>query len=194
MSRKLLSIASVTGLALIFLHASPLDAADPNCGNGTLQFEDCDPGPNVPGDCCTVTCSYEPVGAACDDGNVCTDDQCNAAGVCVGTDDDTNTCTDGDSCTPDACVSGVCESAGDLCGDGNLDSGCAEACDDGNLTDGDGCSASCEIEDGDTGGTTTGGTTTGGASTGTGTGTGTTTGGTADDDGGEGGGCSLIRP
>lgn len=84
-----------------------------------------------------------------------------------------------------ACDIGAFEKGG--CGDSFPEP--EEECDDGNITDGDGCSASCQIEGGGTGGTTTGGGMTGGTTTGTGTGT--STGGTGDN--GDGGGCSLIR-
>jgi cysteine-rich repeat protein len=77
-----------------------------------------------------------------------------------------------------------------VCGNGHHNAG--ESCDDGNLEDGDGCSAACatEVSGGTTGGGTAGGGTTGGGGV-TGGGTeGSTTGGNAD---GAGGGCSLLR-
>jgi cysteine-rich repeat protein len=54
---------------------------------------------------------------------------------------------DGDACTIDQCDgAGSCVVDGDSCGDGTLQEGCGEQCDDGNNTDGDGCSATCQFE------------------------------------------------
>jgi len=64
---------------------------------------------------------------------------CTVIGACQGT----------STCNPD-CTMGVCEPpAGGCheCGDGTLEEDEREQCDDGNLTDGDGCSANCEWED-----------------------------------------------
>ena len=44
------------------------------------------------------------------------------------------------------CVSGVCIGDSMLCGNGTVESGCGEECDDGNTISGDGCSATCQIE------------------------------------------------
>lgn len=46
---------------------------------------------------------------------------------------------------PDHCDSFAQTLLGDHCGDGDLEG--AEACDDGNLVEGDGCSTSCQVED-----------------------------------------------
>jgi cysteine-rich repeat protein/parallel beta-helix repeat protein len=75
---------------------------------------------------------------------------------------------DGDGDVTALCDAGAVEVG---CGNSRLDAG--EECDDGNLSDGDGCSAVCTSE----GGGTTGG----------------TTGGTSGGSGGGGGGCSLLR-
>jgi hypothetical protein len=57
------------------------------CGDGTLDpGEQCDDGAanGLAGDCCTVTCAFQPAGTACtDDGNLCTSDMCDAAGTCT---------------------------------------------------------------------------------------------------------------
>jgi cysteine-rich repeat protein len=42
----------------------------------------------------------------------------------------------------------ICEIAPDPCGDGVLQSNFSEECDDGNISDGDGCSAACTVEPG----------------------------------------------
>src|SRR6185369_2858606 len=43
-----------------------------------------------------------------------------------------------------AAVQGICLPDNNTCGDGHTDP--SEECDDGNVTDGDGCSAACTIE------------------------------------------------
>ncbi|HVM95577.1 MAG TPA: IPT/TIG domain-containing protein, partial [Candidatus Acidoferrales bacterium] len=58
-----------------------------SCGDGTVDpSEQCDDGTNngQPGDCCTITCTYQPEGTGCtDDGSLCTTDVCDAAGSCT---------------------------------------------------------------------------------------------------------------
>jgi cysteine-rich repeat protein len=44
------------------------------------------------------------------------------------------------------CVAGACGGQSATCGDGILQSGCNEECDDGNNVSGDGCSATCQLE------------------------------------------------
>jgi cysteine-rich repeat protein len=81
------------------------------CGDGILDpGEQCDDGNNQNGDCCSSTCHFEASGSACaDDGNVCTNDVCNGAGVCTHPNntaacDDHNVCTSNDHCTGGVCV------------------------------------------------------------------------------------------
>lgn len=68
------------------------------CGDGTLDpGEQCDDGAanGLPGDCCTVTCTFQPAGTTCtDDGSLCTSDMCDAAGTC------THPMAPSPSCTP----------------------------------------------------------------------------------------------
>lgn len=201
------------------------------CGNGFVEAgagEQCDPGPDVPGDCCDALCQFEADATACDDGLFCTVADACSAGACVGGArdcDDANVCTadscddggdacvndpapqegtscdDGQFCTiADVCAAGVCGGAANPCDDANActadscdeggdacvndggplegavcddgdactaSSTCAaavctgsaptlvcgdalvcgsEACDDGNLTELDGCSSACESE------------------------------------------------
>jgi cysteine-rich repeat protein len=81
-------------------------------------------------------------------------DQCNvgtcdeAAGACEpAPSPEGSVCDDGNACTlDDACTAGICTGASSSCGDGIIDPDCAEGCDDGNTTDGDGCSATCTLE------------------------------------------------
>ncbi len=91
---------------------------------------------------------------SCDDGNVCTDDSCNAATGCSYT-NNTNLCDDNNVCTTaDVCSGGICSGGSPLdCSDGNLCTddicdpltGCdnpnnTAPCDDGNAcTNGDTC-------------------------------------------------------
>src|SRR5207237_191704 len=121
-------------------------------------------------------CGHVDNTASCDDGDLCTvddvcaagdctpgtpvvcpaPDQCHDAGTCdPGTGEcspqpakaDGSGCNDGNTCTAtDACQGGVCVGVGSTCGNGTLDGGCGEQCDDGNTTSGDGCSATCQDE------------------------------------------------
>jgi cysteine-rich repeat protein len=80
------------------------------CGNGVIDpGENCDDGNHLDGDCCSAHCSLDPAGTACtSDGNVCTDDVCNATGTCTHV-PNTNACDDGNSCTNgDVCAGGAC--------------------------------------------------------------------------------------
>ena len=95
---------------------------NPNCGNGTLETalgEACDDSNSSGGDGCSEFCLIE------DNQGTCSSNQQCQSGVC-------NTST------------GTCDNSL-VCGNSVLESG--EACDDGNFLPGDGCSASCLIED-----------------------------------------------
>ena len=114
------------------------------------------------------------------DGNVCTDDQCDGAGVCThpagnagavcrsdagqcdvaelcdgstpacpadGFAPDGTPCDDGAPCTiDDQCTAGACGGSSMTCGDGTVQAGCNEDCDDGGLVDDDGCDDTCHFE------------------------------------------------
>jgi cysteine-rich repeat protein len=86
-------------------------------------------------------CAGQSDGTPCEDGDACsTGDRCQA-GVCV-----TGTplaCADTDPCTADSCdaATGCVHTAQACCGNDVIDPG--EDCDDGNRTDGDGCSSTC---------------------------------------------------
>ena len=74
--------------------------------------EACDDGNRQNGDCCSSTCTYDAAGTRCtSDGNECTSDVCNGAGVCThpvlaGT----RCIDDGNPCTDDVCSAGaVCQ-------------------------------------------------------------------------------------
>ncbi len=53
-------------------------------------------------------CVYCLLPSECDDQNPCTDDDCDADGLCAFVADDLNACSDGKSCTADACDDGEC--------------------------------------------------------------------------------------
>jgi cysteine-rich repeat protein len=57
------------------------------CGDGMLDgSEECDDGNVLDGDCCSSTCQFESAGSPCaGDGNACTVDECDGAGMCVST-------------------------------------------------------------------------------------------------------------
>lgn len=140
------------------------------CGNGTVDSgEQCDDGNSNNGDSCLNTC----VAATCGDGFM----NMLPSGLLEECDDansvDNDACTN--SCTLPICGDGIIQGSeecdlgslnnnswsygqfgcstsctnisGPRCGDNNLDSNDGEACDDGNTADGDGCSATCQIED-----------------------------------------------
>jgi cysteine-rich repeat protein len=140
----------------------------PVCGDGVLtEGEQCDDGNTSSGDCCSATCTLESAASPCaDDGNDCTIDRCDGAGVCVHPNsgaacDDGDACPSNDTCVAAACVGtpvtcGSCMQCdtiagcvpsgapGCVCGDGIVVEG--EACDDGNILDGDCCSSACTFE------------------------------------------------
>ncbi len=100
------------------------------CGNGVREAgEGCDDGNASPGDGCNATCLVEN-GAACNG---------NAPGATGSA-----SCASGDCNTTNG-APGVCR-ANNSCGNGVRES--AEGCDDGNTTTGDGCNATCLIENG----------------------------------------------
>jgi hypothetical protein len=81
------------------------DCQAPVCGDGTVTpgVEDCDPANPSPAGCCDPNCQFEPNNAACDNANVCDGpDECDGAGNCniVGPPLD---CDDGEVCTNDNC-------------------------------------------------------------------------------------------
>ncbi|HJQ84086.1 MAG TPA: myxococcus cysteine-rich repeat containing protein [Candidatus Binatia bacterium] len=61
------------------------------CGDGTLKApEQCDDGNTVDGDCCSSTCTFEPVGSPCGTpGDPCLEARCDGEGLC---DDEGRSC------------------------------------------------------------------------------------------------------
>ena len=89
------------------------------CGNAVLEpGEECDDGNSVSGDGCEGDCTFScHVSPDCDDGNVCTDEECVEGGngqICTTT-FNTSPCDDGLFCT----VNDVCDGAGLCAGSGN---------------------------------------------------------------------------
>lgn len=135
------------------------------CGNYNIDSgEQCDDGGRNSGDGCSSTCQIEtnwnctyndeiPASVCCNN----SENQVSVSGSCI--------CTDGTSWTPahnrciptgtqcyenSDCVSGATCAVGlcvnTICGDGFITG--SEACDDGGLVAGDGCSATCTVETG----------------------------------------------
>lgn len=80
------------GSADAFVAMVAYDAPTPPCGNAITEAglgEQCDDGNTLDGDCCSSTCQYEMAGSPCaSDGNPCTPDTCDGAGMCVHGDQD----------------------------------------------------------------------------------------------------------
>jgi cysteine-rich repeat protein len=108
------------------------------CGNGALDAgEQCDDGNVADGDCCSSSCTVEPEGSACDDGDLCTrSDACDAAGACIGSDPV------------------VCEGGSGQCGSAATCDPATGACVGGPLPDGTPCDDgdSCTTDDACVGG------------------------------------------
>jgi len=119
------------------------------CGDGLLRgAERCDDANTTPGDGCSATCGNEDGFACGAPGQLCFETSCGD-----GTAEGSEGCDDGagdrpfDGCfqciREPECTLGECDA---VCGDGLRYTD--EECDDGNTLDGDGCSATCQIESG----------------------------------------------
>jgi cysteine-rich repeat protein len=102
----------------------------PDCGNGVLEgTEACDDGNNVKGDNCEPDCT-----ASKDtDSDGIFDSVDNCPDISNPQQEDADVDGKGDVCDAPEC--------------GNIVKETGEACDDGNISDGDGCSALCTVED-----------------------------------------------
>jgi hypothetical protein len=114
--------STITGTAgCAFLSTEPFHGS--KCGNGLPDpGEQCDHGPTTgtAGDCCTTACQFATGSPCTSDGNVCTDDVCDAGGACThprntAPCDDGNVCTTGDTCAGGVCVGGPPAPAGTTC-------------------------------------------------------------------------------
>ncbi len=125
------------------------------CGDGGLDpGESCDTGAanGSAGSCCNADCTLRsagsvcrPVAGACDLAEACT----GSSGACPpdGFQANGTSCDDGDVCTTeDQCLNGACVGNLESCGNGTVEPSCGEECDDGNTSDGDGCSSGCQME------------------------------------------------
>ena len=134
------------------------DCGQEKCGDGHhTSGEGCDDGNGLDFDGCNIICEVElgyecsngnggvsgcsskcgdgyNLGESCDDGNLVDGDGCSSECLV----EDSWTCAGGDWKQKDQCFLNV------VCGDGLLAYG--ESCDDGNLDEGDGCNADCEVE------------------------------------------------
>jgi len=103
------------------------------CGNNSVEGgEQCDDGNTSAGDCCSPSCQYDALGAACTtDANACTDDVCDGAGACQHT-NNADPCNDGLFCNgADTCSGGSCAGhAGNPCPGADGDGDCSETCDE----------------------------------------------------------------
>jgi fibro-slime domain-containing protein len=132
----------------------------PVCGDSEKTGDEtCDDGNADSKDGCSSTCQVEP-GYDCPAlGKPCIKSECGNGKQEVGENCDlgadknglfygdgkgcSKTCTKEPNCLDDKGKTRACDAT---CGDGNLDP--SEKCDDGNLSDGDGCSSKCEEEKG----------------------------------------------
>lgn len=96
----------------------PSDCADALRVDLSCQVGACEPDGTCRGESTCAegeSCCGDGTCMACDDGNPCTEDSCDASG-CVHTPLDGTACDDGDFCTgTEVCVAGTCESSGDPC-------------------------------------------------------------------------------
>ena len=122
------------------------------CGDGFTDMgggEQCDDANTTEGDGCDNDCTFScAMSADCDDGRICNGaETCNTTThVCAaGTNAPNGTLCDRDmnAMTRDICRMGTCSAS--TCGDGFVDMGAGEACDDGNATPGDGCEPDCTV-------------------------------------------------
>jgi cysteine-rich repeat protein len=122
-------VAGVTGIHRIRIsHALGLSPVDGNyvlaysapagrlitpvsCGNGVVDAgEQCDDGNQADGDCCSRGCTIDPVADTCaDDGNSCTNDECDGAGNCTHPNRPAGVFCIGD---PYFCTADTCDGAG----------------------------------------------------------------------------------
>ncbi|HEY1817465.1 MAG TPA: DUF4215 domain-containing protein [Kofleriaceae bacterium] len=131
------------------------------CGDGIIEGnEQCDDGNSMPGDGCSGTCQIEPNYTCPTPGQPCVSTIVCGDGIVEGNE----ACDDGTTNGQNGCSAdclqveagwtcpahgGACMQAPvPICGDGIIQAADGEQCDDGNNASGDGCSATCKIEQG----------------------------------------------
>ncbi|MCU0691586.1 MAG: DUF4215 domain-containing protein [Polyangiaceae bacterium] len=119
---------------------SPTSCVASGCGNGVIEAgEGCDDDNTTAGDGCSPGCLRE-IDQPCALADQCATDFCDPADSTCACDDDAD-CSSGSECntrlSPHECVPKGC-------GNGAISG--TEACDDGNLINGDGCNAQCLVE------------------------------------------------
>jgi cysteine-rich repeat protein len=127
----------------------------PTCGNGSIDgSEQCDAGTanGAAGSCCSAACTFVDASTTCRPAA----STCDVAESCDGVSPDCpqdgfrpdgTACSDEIACThSDQCRHGACSGTSVYCGDGYEAPSCGEECDDGNMSGGDGCSATCREE------------------------------------------------
>ncbi len=138
------------------------DGVSPACPADAKSTNECRAGTGVcdPSESCNGADADCPADVMEPNTTVCraAADQCDAAETCTGVSGtcpidgsapDGTVCNDANACTfADQCVVGVCSGNSNVCGDGTVQGGCGETCDDGNTDPGDGCSATCVLEPG----------------------------------------------
>ncbi len=124
----------------------------PVCGNGVPDLgEQCDDGNTTNGDGCSSSCKLE-TGSNCPAESNFPIALCGTLSIPAMNDGEsfTATCTDSNCDFIFHCTDGLIEPGGfsncraPVCGNGDLEFG--EQCDDGNTTNGDGCSSGCDTE------------------------------------------------
>jgi len=121
----------------------PVQLTGPYCGDGLVDAsEECDDANTNSGDGCSSTCQIEIPIPTCGDSNIDAGEECDY-GINNG-----QACTPsyGGSCTYCSSNCQTIQLTGANCGDGIING--SEECDDGNVNNGDGCSASCLAESG----------------------------------------------
>jgi cysteine-rich repeat protein len=115
--------------------------------NATSDGKECDLSDNYASRQIYVTCSVIPPTPVCGDGTCNGQETCSTCsqdcGACAPTCGD-GTCNGAETCSTCSGDCGVCPAPTPVCGNGIKETG--EACDDGNLINGDGCSGTCKIE------------------------------------------------
>ena len=131
----------------------PSDAVQPGSHVCRPSAGDCDVPENCDGS--SVTCPTDGFATAT---QVCRPDtgDCDVAETCTGAgadcpadvvEPDGSGCNDSNTCTiSDACAGGACIGDSNICGDGVVQGGCNEECDDGGTDPDDGCSPTCQNE------------------------------------------------